>query len=155
MKYPYFSFVCALFFLFSACRETPALPDKQAIFQQTKAANDASLQGHIEKDAAKISRVYTDDAILLPPGGAAPIVGKSAIEAHYAKGVAAPGNTLKIETENIHYEVIDEDNAQEVGRYSILFQADSTQKPIEIKGEMLIAWRRVGGVWKIKLDMWH
>ncbi|MFN7115591.1 MAG: YybH family protein [Saprospiraceae bacterium] len=125
------------------------------VFAQTKAANDASLQGYVEKNAAKIYAVYADDAILLPPGGVAPVQGKQAIEAYYQNAVQAPGATLQITTENLHYEVIDASHAQEVGRYTIVYQADTAQVPTEIKGHMLINWEKVNGEWKIKLDMWH
>ncbi|MDX1941409.1 MAG: nuclear transport factor 2 family protein [Saprospiraceae bacterium] len=143
-----------LIIIFISCNSSNPI-DKEATFRQTKAANDISLQGHIEKNAAKIYAIYSDNAILLPPGGVAPIQGKQAIQEYYNNSLKSPGSTLDITTENIHYEVIDENHAQEVGRYNIIYKADTAQVITEIKGYMLINWEKVNGEWKIKIDMWH
>lgn len=137
-----------------ACKSVPA-PDPAAVFLLTKAANDASLRGHIEKNAAMIAAVYARDAVILPPGGAAPVSGLEAIRAHYETAMKGPGSSLKIDTENIRFEVIDQDNATELGRYSILYRAAPNAEPTLIKGEMLIIWKREDGQWKIRYDMWH
>lgn len=127
----------------------------QDIYLQTKAANDASLQGHIEKNADKICAVYTEDAIILPPNTAVPIQGKKSIYDYYIEGFKT-GTSLKISTTNISYEVIDKNHAHEVGVYSILYKANDSDQEVEIKGKMLIVWERnKKGEWKIKLDMWH
>lgn len=129
--------------------------NKEKIFKETKAANDASLQGHLEKNVTKISQVYADDAILLPPGTTEPIRGKEAIIRYYMEGLKN-GSSLAITTENIAYEVIDERHANEVGHYTILYRANGSDKDIEIKGTMLICWEKnAKNEWKIKFDMWH
>jgi ketosteroid isomerase-like protein len=126
-----------------------------AIFKFTKAANDASLQGHIERNVDKICAVYADDAIILPPGGVEPIRGIKAIREYYAEGFKG-GRVLNVSTENISFEVINAKNAVEVGRYTMIYKAANAEKEIEIKGTMLIQWEKnKRGEWKIKLDMWH
>lgn len=138
----------------TACGIAQTKPEAATIAAATKAANDASLQGHIEKNVDKICAVYAADAIILPPGGA-PIRGIKNIREHYTAALRS-GSSLKITTENIHYEVIDERHAQEVGSYSIVYRANDSDKSIEIKGFMLIAWEKdKDGTWKITLDMWH
>jgi ketosteroid isomerase-like protein len=85
---------------------TVSAQDKNKVFKQTKAANDASLQGHVERNVDKIIAVYTDDAIILPPGGVQPIQGIKAIRDYYTKGIEA-GRVLSVTTENLSYELID------------------------------------------------
>lgn len=138
-----------------ACSPIEQKGDTAAIFKQTKAANDASLQGHIEKDAKKIVAVYTDDAIVLPPGGVKPIVGIDSIRKYYQQSLAGPGRSVSIKTENIRFDVSSETDATELGRYVIDYQASDTSAVTPIKGEMLIVWKKVDGQWKIYLDMWH
>jgi ketosteroid isomerase-like protein len=134
---------------------TVSAQDKNKVFKQTKAANDASLQGHVERNVDKIIAVYTDDAIILPPGGVQPIQGIKAIRDYYTKGIEA-GRVLSVTTENLSYELIDAGHAVEVGRYTMIYKASNAEKEAEIKGTMLIQWKKnKSGEWKIKLDMWH
>jgi ketosteroid isomerase-like protein len=134
---------------------TVSAQNKAKIFQQTKAANDSSLQGHIEQNVDKICDVYADDAIVLPPNGVEPIRGAKAIRGYYLEGFKG-GKVLKATTENISYEIIDSKHAVEVGRYVLVYKANNAEKEIEIKGTMLIQWgKNKKGEWKIKLDMWH
>lgn len=138
-----------------SCNTSIQKPGKNEIFKQTKAANDASLQGHLEKNADKITAVYTDDAIVLPPGGKKPIIGIDSIKAYYKKGLEGTGQTTAITTENIRYDVADGNNATELGKYAIKYKASDTSAITEFKGEMLIVWKKIDGQWKINLDMWH
>ena len=128
---------------------------KEKLFQQTKAVNDASLQGHLEQNVDKICAAYAADALLLPPDSPEPISGAAAIKAYYTKGLQS-GRLLKFSTENISYEVIDDRHTVEAGRYSLLFQPANAAQPIEVKGTMVIYWeRQPNQTWKIKLDMWR
>ena len=130
-------------------------PNKDQIFKLTKAANDESLKGHIEKNIEKIAAVYSNDAIVLPPGGVNPIVGIDSIKSYYTKGLAGTGRSIEISTENIRYDVLDENNATELGKYSIKYKASDTSTITTFKGEMLIVWKKINSRWKIYLDMWH
>jgi ketosteroid isomerase-like protein len=141
-------------FLFS-CNSAKQNPNKDEIYKLTKAANDASLQGHIEKNIDKITTVYTADAIVLPPGGEKPVVGIDSIKSYYKKGLEGVGRSTAITTENIRYDMADENNATELGKYVIKYKASDTSSITEFKGEMLIVWKKVDGQWKIYLDMWH
>lgn len=129
--------------------------DKDAIFKLTKAANDASLQGHVERNVERIVAVYTDDATLLPPPGGEPIMGIRSIRDYYTKGMRG-GRVLKVDTENISYEIVGTGHAIETGRYTLHYKADDAEKETVIKGQMLIVWKKnKNGEWKIKYDMWH
>lgn len=128
---------------------------KEEVFKMTKNANDSSLQGHVERNVDKIVGVYTEDAIILPPGGVDPLQGIKAIREYYVKGFDG-GKVLKAETENISFDLVGNKGAVEVGRYTLLFLATGSEKPVEIKGTMLIIWERTKDrKWKIKRDMWH
>lgn len=141
--------------MMSSCNERIKRLNKDEFFQQTKMVNDTSLQGHIEKNVRKIISAYSNDAIVLPPGGIKPIEGMENIRAYYQNSVNGEGRTVEISTSNIRYDVIDENNATELGSYVIRYQPNDTPALTEIKGEMLIVWKRVEGKWKIYLDMWH
>lgn len=154
MKKNLFFLITALL-LFSSCKQSQRPIDRDQITLLTKAANDASLSGHIEKDLEKIVGVYTEDAIVLPPGGVPSISGINAIREYYKKSLESPGKTLSITTEHIRYDVIDDKNVTELGSYVIRYQPSDTTSVLELKGEMLIVWKNIGGNWKIYLDMWH
>ncbi|HYF31568.1 MAG TPA: nuclear transport factor 2 family protein [Chitinophagaceae bacterium] len=151
----YFFVALMMLFLLPACSERKQAPDKSEIYRLTKAANDQSLQGHIEENPEKVTAVYTNDAIVLPPGGAAPLIGIDSIRAYYQRGIAAPGKTVAVTTDSLSFDVIDENNATQVGNYSLQYKSSDTAAAQEFKGQMLIVWKRVNGEWKIYLDMWH
>jgi ketosteroid isomerase-like protein len=54
----------------------------------------AFAEAYNAQDAEAIAGFYTDDAVLLPPGEA-PVVGRSAIAAHYARAFAAGARDLE------------------------------------------------------------
>lgn len=130
-------------------------PNKEEVYNQTKEANDASLDGHIRKDVNAIVSVYTEDAVILPPGGLKPVYGIDSIKNYYTKSLMAPGKTMEIGTETTLFDVIDNNNATQIGNYVIKHQASDSSVVTEFRGEMLIVWKRIQGEWKIYLDMWH
>lgn len=148
------SFILLAVLVISCATET-ARTSRDEIYKLTKQANDESLKGHLEKNADKITAVYHPDAIVLPPGGVAPLIGIDSIKTYYARSVQGSGKTLDITTENIRYDVSDENNAVELGKYVIRYQSSDTSTVTEFKGEMLIVWKKIEGKWKIYLDMWH
>jgi ketosteroid isomerase-like protein len=147
--------VFAFIIISCSCNQNTKNINKEDIFKQTKAANDESLKGHIEKNADKIIAVYTKDAVVLPPGGISPIISIDSIKTYYKKGLEGTGRSIEIKTDNIRYDVIDENNATELGKYLIKYKASDTSAISEFKGEMLIVWKKIDGKWKIYLDMWH
>lgn len=144
-----------LLLLTSCSEQRTHTVNKDEIFRQTKAVNDASLMGHVQKDAARITAAYAQDAIVFPPGGAEPVIGKAAIDSYYVRGVAGADSVLGVSTSNIYFDVTDENNAVEAGRYTMSYKPAGADKAVEIKGTMLIVWIKIGGLWKIQLDMWH
>ena len=148
-------FFAAIVLVYVSCFSENESIQKDEIFRLTKAANDESLKGHIEKDADKITAVYTSDAVLLPPGGIKPIVGIESIRNYYKKGFEGSGRSIGIVTENLKYDVVNENNTIELGSYTIQYKKSDTSAITEIKGEMLIVWKRIDDHWKIHMDMWH
>ncbi len=140
--------------IFISCNNNSTM-NKDEIYKLTKAANDESLKGHIEKNVDKITAVYTNDAVVLPPGGVKPIVGIDSIKSYYKKGLEGIGRSTEIITETLRYDVANENNATELGKYIIKYKASDTAAITEFKGEMLIVWKKIDGQWKIYLDMWH
>jgi ketosteroid isomerase-like protein len=154
IKKKFYWFALGISVTLTAC-STQQIINKEKIAAQTKAANDASLQGHMDKNADKICEVYSENAIILPPGGIRPIESKSAIKNYYMAGFNG-GSVLGISTRDRKLDIIDDSNAYEIGHYTIHYKADTALHPIDITGTMLIIWKKTrDGKWKIKYDMWH
>ncbi len=99
-------------------------------------------------DAAGIAKLYTPDAIVLPPG-AARAEGRPAIERYWAdvvKGVT----DVKLTT--IDVRPLGPDAAQETGSFSMKTR---TTPPQTLSGKFVIIWRRSGGDWKLATDIWN
>lgn len=127
--------------------------DKQMIMKETNKINDRSLQGHVEQDIEKILSAYAEDALLLPPGQK-PISGLANIREFYQKGFNW-GKTLRVETSNIEFLQIDDNNAIESGAYTIVAREKAATSDTLIEGYMMIYWTKIDDEWKIKTDMWH
>lgn len=124
------------------------------IFNQTKKANDSSLEGHVSQDVDQITAVYSDESILMPPGSE-PIAGLENIREYYQKGFNS-GKVLEVSTQNISYRVIDENHTEEVGSYQMKYLVKGEKVPITVEGHMIITWsKNAEGDWKIIYDMWH
>ena len=140
---------------FNSCtkKNNESLSNHNSIYESTKKVNDLSLKGYIEENVDLIISALADDAILLPPGQEKVIVGIDSINKFYKESIDAPGRCTEIKTNTIRFDVIDDNNATQVGDYIIKY--DTNGDLTEIKGKMLIVWKKINGKWKIYLDMWH
>ncbi|MDN5204313.1 DUF4440 domain-containing protein [Fulvivirgaceae bacterium BMA10] len=127
----------------------------KSVQKETKAVNDASLKGHLEKNIDKICAAYAADAILLPPGGIEPIMGIEQIRSFYLKSFKQ-GSVLEVSTKDISFELTAPGHANEIGSYFMIYQNTGSNDKVKIEGNMLIVWEQdEHGEWKIKWDMWH
>lgn len=99
-------------------------------------------------DFGALSRVYTRDALILPPG--TPMVtGLDVITDFWRSAVASLGiKAVKLNT--VTLDVLG-DRAQEVGRADLTLAAHDA--PLELK--YVVLWKREDGAWKWDVDIWN
>ena len=99
-------------------------------------------------DAAGVAALYTDDAVVLPPG--APILkGKTDIEAFWKKAAETLGDA-KLTTVDV--KPLGQAAARETGHFSLKTKASPSQ---ELVGKYVVVWEKVGSEWKLSADIWN
>ena len=99
-------------------------------------------------DGAGVAALYTDDAILLPPG-ADPVEGREAIQAFWQGTIdASEGARAELESTEVrsHGHM-----AVQIGRW-VVTAADGEQLS---GGSFLHVWRKTDGGWKTVRDIWN
>lgn len=112
-----------------------------------QAGEDAFAARANAGDAAGIAKLYTADAIVMPPG--APRVEGRGIETYWA-GVVKGVTDVKLTT--IDVRPLGPDAAQETGVFSMKTR---TTPPQTLSGKFVIIWRRSGADWKLATDIWN
>ena len=103
------------------------------------------------RDAARAASLYTEDAQLIPQG--APVCsGHGAIAAFFAGAMDSGIAGARFTTGEV-----DGDAAQaiETGRYELFAAPPGGERILAAEGRYLIAWRKVGGEWRIWRDMFN
>jgi uncharacterized protein (TIGR02246 family) len=135
----------AMFTAICLCGTVPALAQDKATIQSL---NDKFAQAFNAGDATAVAALYTDDAVILPPG-AEMMKGRSAIQAFW-KGAAEQLGNGKLTTVDV--KPLGSEAAQEIGTFT--FRTKGTQ-PQEIAGKYVVVWEKVGGEWKLATDIWN
>lgn len=138
----------ALAILFAACAppaEPP--PDVNAVRAAIEAVNAQFMEAFNKGDAAAVAALYSEDAIVLPPGQTM-TSGRQAIQEGTAADIANYSlSGLKLTTSDVQ---VSGDYAVEVGNYSI--QAGAVQD----EGKYLVVWKKgADGSWKLYRDAWN
>ena len=111
------------------------------------------LAAENKKDAAAITDLYDENAVLLPKAEE-PVLGKAAIGEYYKKLVANPRFvpfTLTLDWNSFHL-------AGDVAIATSIFEGDAARegKPIHFRGKNFIVWKKqVNGSWKIFRYMYY
>lgn len=101
-------------------------------------------------DAAAVASLYTEDALLLPPGEAV-VSGRSSVEAYWKAGADAGLSNLQFRATEVESHG---PMAYEVGEASFDMPAsDGSKTPAKVK--YLVVWKNVDGAWKLHRDMWN
>jgi ketosteroid isomerase-like protein len=114
------------------CLSAPAMAQDKATIQRL---NDKFAQAFNAGDAAAVAALYTDDAVILPPG-AEMMKGKNAIRAFW-KGAA---------------EQLGDGAVREIGTFT--FRTKGAQ-PQDITGKYVVVWEKVGSDWRLATDIWN
>ncbi|KVD39129.1 DUF4440 domain-containing protein [Burkholderia sp. ABCPW 11] len=137
---------CMSFFAFTA----PAIaggaqrPPEAAIKAENTRWADAFARG----DYDAISRLYTDDGTLLPPGGDK-VTGRRAIAEYFTNGYAGskPG-TVSFSNDEFYG---DDRVVTEVSDVEV---RDGEGK-LKIRAKQTLVFLKQGGTWKLHRDMWN
>jgi uncharacterized protein (TIGR02246 family) len=104
-------------------------------------------------DPDRVAAVYTEDALMLPPGGEI-IKGRAAIREHYAAGFAEDrkrGHTRRISFELVD-RIVSGDVRNDYGYYTAIGRSPSGHES-EFRGKFAKVWQRGrDGVWRIRSD---
>lgn len=98
-------------------------------------------------DGAAIAALYTEDAMLLPPGGEA-ISGREALAAFW-QGAVESGSQSQLTMGTVEEFG---DTAIEINGSWVSTDADDTHLD---HGKYMVVWKKVDGTWKMHRDMWN
>lgn len=130
----------------SAGAEASEEADRRAITEASRAFSAAYVAG----DTASIRDLYTDDAVLLPPGGE--VRGRDAIVRYFAPGPRRVNEAHAMTSSELR---IDGDRAVDLGTWSNTWRIGGGE-PSRAEERYLVVWRRgADGRWRIEIDMWH
>jgi uncharacterized protein (TIGR02246 family) len=99
-------------------------------------------------DSARIAQLYTDDAILMPPGSKM-IKGRDGVERYWR---ATARTVIDSKLTAIEVKSIDQADAHEIGSFTARSRG---ARPREIDGNFVILWRKVGDDWQVAADIWN
>lgn len=128
--------------LLLSCGQTAPVDVKAEIEQ----ANVEFMAAFDSKDAARLSRVYTEDATLYPPNSEN-ISGRANIEGYWTEifGMGVTSGKLITDKATSYG-----DTAVEYGHFEIFADDDM----IDI-GKFIVIWKKVDGNWKMHSDIWN
>jgi uncharacterized protein (TIGR02246 family) len=130
--------------LLAGCRDRAPNPDP-ASRRAIEAAVDRYVAASNEGDAAALTALYTEDAVLLPPDHA-PIHGREAIGEFWRQGTDSglAVRTLRVEVEgSLGYLV---------GQYNL---PSTDEEPADSGKYVMCLRRQRDGSWKLSADIWN
>jgi len=99
-------------------------------------------------DSARIAQLYSEDAILMPPG-AKMIKGRDGVEKYWRTAVRT---VMDSKLTAVELKSIDQAGAQEIGSFTARSRG---AHPREIDGKFVILWRKAGDDWQVAVDIWN
>jgi uncharacterized protein (TIGR02246 family) len=129
---------------FGALAGAAGAQDKATIEQ----LNEKFVAAFNKGDAAAVAAMYTEDAVVLPPG-ADMVRGRENIRAFWAK-TAEQIQDIKLTTVDV--KPLGPDAAREIGTFSLKTKG---QQPQEVSGKYVVVWQKAGADWKLATDIWN
>lgn len=99
-------------------------------------------------DADAVAALYTEDGMILPPGGDA-VSGRDGIAEFWAAAMESGVAGARLTVDEVHD--IGDDTIVEISRYELL---DAEGAPVGA-GKYMVYWRKVGGDWQLHRDIWN
>lgn len=128
-----------------AQEQAASAPDRQAITDLAKRHDEALNR----KDAAAAASVFTDDALVLPPGPL--LVGREAIQKDMEKGISVGLADHATTVDQIH---VAGDIAWTTGTWSATGPGPANSRR-ELRGNYSTVEQRDGGGWKVRSLTWN
>jgi uncharacterized protein (TIGR02246 family) len=128
-----------------AAGTAPALAQDKATIQKL---NEQFTQAFNKGDAAAIAAMYTDDAVVLPPGSDM-VKGKPAIQAFWKTSAEQLGD-MRLTTVDV--KPLGNSAAREIGTFTL---KTKVQPPQDVPGKYVVVWNKVGREWKLGTDIWN
>jgi len=110
--------------------------------------NDGLTAAFNSGDSARLAQLYTDDAVLLPPG-AELIKGKQKIEDYFRVALPTVTNSKFAAVQSKR---LGDADVLEIGSFTARTTGADSQS---IKGKFIIHWRKLASDWKIEADIWN
>ncbi|CAN5496630.1 hypothetical protein BH24GEM3_BH24GEM3_18510 [soil metagenome] len=123
----------------------------QQVRQEIEAVVRRWMEAYRSGDAAQLSGLYTDDALLLPPDTDM-VRGREAIQQVFG-GIMASG----VKEINLSIVEIESDGGQfahEVGTAELVIRPEG-QPEMRGTGKYVVIWKRAGDSWKLHVDIFN
>ena len=118
---------------------------------EIRAAAHVFVETFNNSDGNTLAAMYTEDAVLLPPGGER-VEGIAAIGKFWQQ---AMDSGLKLESLDVDEVTEDGDQAVDIGRLTIT-APDGSGGTTTINAKYIVIWKRgADGVWLMHRDMWN
>ena len=125
----------------------------QGIRSDSAAISEAARQfsaAYVRGDAAAITALYTQDAVIFPERSDA-ITGRDAIRQYWSPNEGQRISRHRLTPTSL---VIDGKHAYDHGTYEIAGERDGKAWG-PFRGKYLVVWRREPNGWRMQLDMWN
>jgi ketosteroid isomerase-like protein len=134
--------IVCIAFLYSCADSGPT-----DVTEEIRKANEEFIAAFNANDAARLTAVYTADAILYPANSDA-VSGSGNIQAYWQAGFDAgiANGSLDTQKATAYGDTAIENGTFEIGA------ADGTMID---KGKYLVVWKKVNGAWKYYQDIWN
>ncbi len=123
----------------------PAFAQDVSGVQQASQRFSSAMSGG---DAAAAASLFTDDAVVLPPGRSE-LTGRADIQ-RFLGAMTRSVQNLRYTSEDVH--PLSDGVAREIGGFSFKGKG---QNPQDVTGKYVIVWVKSGGDWKISTDIWN
>jgi uncharacterized protein (TIGR02246 family) len=111
-------------------------------------SNAVFTEAYNSGDAAGVTALYTEDAILMPPD-VATVQGREAIQEYWSKALESGLSDLKLEVVSVDGRG---DLAYEIGKYSVMVPFGEAK--VAWAGKYLVIWeRQADGAWMMSVDI--
>ena len=143
--------VLAAFALLVACTAATPAADTAADRSAIEAVNDAWGKAYNDADSAGLTALYTEDAVVNPPG-TPQVRGRAAIQEFFTKdtaGVKAAGMTMALSPQRESN--MSGDLAWESGTFTVKDKSGATVD----EGKYITVLQRTDGKWLIVRDTWN
>ncbi len=146
-----------------ACQQEPATEqasetdpaiDAAAVTEAIAAKDQAFAAAMVAGDVATVASQYTDDAILLPPGGPR-VEGAAAIQETFASWIEEGGTpaSMTLTSDDVTVTAAG-DYAHAVGTWTMSGPAPDGSEWSD-NGKFVAVWKNVDGDWKMAADIWN